>query len=64
MNFVATSTRASAGHGWNQSMVVQLTSPGYIRVRLRKLSPMGDIASTTCRLSRTLLGNIAHKTDQ
>lgn len=47
MNFVATSTRASAGHGWNQSMVVQFTSPGYILVRLRKLSPMGDIARTT-----------------
>lgn len=54
MNFVATSTRASAGHGWNQSMVVQFTSPGYIRVRLRKLSPIGDIASTTWRFSRTL----------
>lgn len=63
MNFVATSTSASAGHGWNQSMVVQFTSPGYIRVRLRKLSPIGDIARTTWRFSRTLL-DVSSKPDQ
>ncbi len=32
-NFSATSRRASLGHSLNQSMVVQLTKAGYIRIR-------------------------------
>jgi hypothetical protein len=42
--------RASAGHGWNQSITLALTSPGKLRHLNRSLSPLGDIASTMWRL--------------
>ena len=60
--FMATSCRASDGQVWNQSMVVQLTRPGYMRQRLRKLSPIGDMASTTCKLARTRSMKYRHST--
>ena len=34
-------------------MVVQFTSPGYMRHRFRNDSPMGLMARTTCKLART-----------
>ena len=51
----ATEKSASSGHALNQSIVQQLTSAGNMRQRLRKAAPMGDMASTMCTWSRTLL---------
>ena len=41
----ATVSSASLGHAVNQSMVVQLTSEGNLRRRVRNESPMGDMQS-------------------
>mmetsp|Transcript_31700 Transcript_31700/g.46427 ORF Transcript_31700/g.46427 Transcript_31700/m.46427 type:complete len:246 (-) Transcript_31700:88-825(-) len=49
----ATEISASLGHSWNQSMAVQLISPGNLRARVRRVSPTGLMASTTCRFART-----------
>ena len=38
---------------WNQSIVQQLTREGNLRRRLRKESPMGDMAKHTWSWSRT-----------
>uniref|UniRef100_A0A1I8HG46 Transmembrane protein n=1 Tax=Macrostomum lignano TaxID=282301 RepID=A0A1I8HG46_9PLAT len=43
---------ASGGHSENQSIVVQFTKAGYIRIRLRKASPTGLMHRMTCRLAR------------
>lgn len=40
----ATSRRASAGHSLNQSMVVQFTNAGYIRIRFLERSKVDIIA--------------------
>ena len=50
---MATFLSASSGHSANQSMVVQFTSAGNMRRRLRKASPMGDMATAMCRLRLT-----------
>lgn len=47
---VPTEKSASCGHGWNQSMTVQLTSAGNFRTLVLKASPTGEKARTTCRL--------------
>lgn len=46
---------------WNQSIVQQLTMEGNLRRRLRKASPMGDMASTTWSWSRTRWMNRLNK---
>ena len=48
-NFLATASRASFGHSWNQSMVQQFTREGNCRSRSRNASPIGDRHSTMCR---------------
>lgn len=42
----ATANKASAGQGWNQSMVQQLTIAGNFRTRFLNESPIGDIDKT------------------
>ena len=51
--YCATEYNVSGGHSLYQSIVVQDISDGNIRQWLRKSLPIGDIASTTCRLERT-----------
>lgn len=48
----ATERSACSGHGWNQSITVLVARPAKLRQRARSGSPTGDMASTTCRLSR------------
>ena len=50
-----TDTRASSGHGKNQSIVHELYSEGNLRARSRNLEPTGEKESTTCKQSRTRL---------
>ena len=50
----ATESSACSGHGTNQSMTELFTMPGNERQRTRSVSPTGDIARITCRLSRHL----------
>ena len=52
-NLIATFVSVSSGHVLNQSIVVQFTSPGYMRHRTRKLSPTGDMQRIMCRFERT-----------
>ncbi len=54
-----TASSAAAGHGVNQSVVVQAVSAGKRRQRCRKGSPTGLMASTQCRLARALARNAA-----
>mmetsp|Transcript_8548 Transcript_8548/g.20512 ORF Transcript_8548/g.20512 Transcript_8548/m.20512 type:complete len:295 (-) Transcript_8548:834-1718(-) len=51
---VATEIRASAGHGWNQLITVQLVIAGNLRQRIRKAEPTGDMHNTVWRFRRTL----------
>jgi hypothetical protein len=44
-----TPSRASAGQGLNQSMVMQLIREGNWRQRVLKADPTGLVASTMCR---------------
>eukprot|EP00882_Tetradesmus_deserticola_P026089 GHRQ01028714.1.p2 GENE.GHRQ01028714.1~~GHRQ01028714.1.p2 ORF type:complete len:101 (+),score=18.98 GHRQ01028714.1:91-393(+) len=44
--------RTCSGQGSNQSITVLLTSPGKFLQRLRRASPTGLMASTTCKLAR------------
>ncbi len=46
-NFKLTDWRASRGHSWNQSRVVQFSRAGKRRARRCKLLPTGDMQSTT-----------------
>ena len=48
--WVATETKASFGHGWNQSMVQPEMRPGNFRDRLRNFSPTGEKHRMTWRL--------------
>lgn len=48
-NFWATASRASGGHGENQSIVVQLTIDGKSLILFRRDAPIGEKASTTCK---------------
>ncbi|KAE9262798.1 hypothetical protein PR003_g33405 [Phytophthora rubi] len=48
----ATHTKASRGHGWNQSMTVQFTSPGNRRARTRKTAPTGEKHMMTRKFRR------------
>mmetsp|Transcript_9193 Transcript_9193/g.38628 ORF Transcript_9193/g.38628 Transcript_9193/m.38628 type:complete len:250 (-) Transcript_9193:487-1236(-) len=57
----ATETSASCGHGWNQSMTVQLMSAGKFLARMRNLSPTGEKHRHTCRYLRTLSRKKSHK---
>ena len=50
----ATERSACSGHGTNQSMTVLFTMPGKERQRTLRVSPTGDIARMTWRLSRHL----------
>ena len=52
---LATASRASAGHCWNQSMVQQLTREGNCLSLSRKASPTGDMHSTTWRFCFVIL---------
>ena len=52
MNLLPTLNSASKGQGWNQSMTVEFTMAGNFRARVRKASPTGEKANTTCRLRR------------
>ena len=49
----ATSSRASSGHSLNQSMVVQLTKAGYIRIRFLKYT--SPITSPVVHMLETFL---------
>ena len=42
-----TETRASSGHSWNQSMLVQFTRAGNLRARTLRVDPTGEKQSTT-----------------
>lgn len=42
-----TERRASSGHSWNQSMLVQLTMAGNFRDRTLRVDPTGEKQSTT-----------------
>ena len=46
-NLVLTEVRASSGHSWNQSILVQLTMAGNFRLRIRSVEPTGEKHSTT-----------------
>lgn len=48
-NLLDTDLSASSGHFWNQSMVVQFTSPGNLRALTLRFSPTGLKHSETCR---------------
>ena len=50
--FLETLNNASSGHGSTQLMVVQFTRLGNILILTFKLSPTGDMHSTTWMLSR------------
>ena len=55
----ATASSASAGHGRNQSIVQQLTRDGNMRKRVRKASPMGDMARHVWIIARQRLTKYA-----
>ena len=58
---LATFSRASSGHAWNQSMLQQLINEGNFRIRERNASPIGLNAMTTCKLSRHRLTKNANR---
>lgn len=47
-NLELTEMRASSGHSWNQSMLVQLTMAGNLRALTLSVVPTGEKHSTTC----------------
>ena len=51
---VATETKASFGHGWNQSTVHPEINPGNFKARFLNFSPTGEKHKTTWRLFLTL----------
>ena len=58
-NLLPTSRRASLGHSWNQSMVVQLIRAGYWRNLFLNASPIGLRHRIRCILARALSINSA-----
>lgn len=58
-NLLPTSRRASLGHSWNQSMVVQLIRAGYWRNLFLNASPIGLRHRIRCILVRALSINSA-----
>ena len=46
-NLELTEMRASSGHSWDQSMLVQFTMAGNFRARTRRVEPTGEKHSTT-----------------
>ena len=60
-NLPATETSASCGHGWNQSMTVQLMSAGKFLARILNLSPTGEKQRHTCRYFLTLSRKKSHR---
>ena len=50
----ATDNNASYGHGWNQSITVQLTNAGNYLALLLKLSPTGEKHNAICKFYFTL----------
>lgn len=52
-NLELTDIKASSGHSWNQSMLVQLTMAGNLRARTRSVDPTGEKHSTTLSWRRT-----------
>jgi len=53
MNRLETDIRASSGHSWNQSMDVQLTTPGNFLPLTLNVLPTGEKHSTTFSIRRT-----------
>ena len=47
-NLELTEMRASSGHSWNQSILVQLTMAGNLRALTLSVVPTGEKHSTTC----------------
>ena len=43
-----TERKASSGHSWNQSMLVQFTIAGNFRARTLRVEPTGEKHNTTC----------------
>jgi hypothetical protein len=60
-NFSATERSDVSGHGWNQSMTVELIVARKRWERMRKLSPFGEAVNTMCRFCFTLFINVAQQ---
>ena len=57
----ATLSRLASGHGWNQSITVELIVARKRWLRILKLSPTGDAVNTMCRFCLTLPMNVAQQ---